>query len=298
MNRYWGLNCLGHDASLCVVENNKVLFHELTSKYSGIKNDEYLNDSIIKKAFNFGEPNLICYYENPWKKKTRQIYSGEWNKALSLLSPKTHLYEHELFYPIHYGEHHKSHAAYGYYTSEFDDALIVVADAIGEWETLTVWQGENNKLTKLYSRKYPYSLGLFYSAFTKLAGMQPMLQEGEFMQLSKHGNAKLYERFVRPYLKKNLHKGIKDWSFWGDVRDLAASVQKVFEDELIDVVEKYKHTSKNIVIMGGCAYNSFAVEKINEKFAKNHKVKFPGDSSSSIGAVAAFLKQKINVRVD
>ena len=31
--------------------------------------------------------------------------------------------------------HHKSHAAAGYYTSNFRDAVIVVIDAIGEWNT-------------------------------------------------------------------------------------------------------------------------------------------------------------------
>ena len=35
----------------------------------------------------------------------------------------------------------RGHAAAGYYTSKFDNAAIVVLDAIGEFETLTIWKG-------------------------------------------------------------------------------------------------------------------------------------------------------------
>jgi carbamoyltransferase len=295
MAKYWGLNCLGHDASLCVVENNKLIFHELCSTYTGISKDEYLNESILKDALEFGEPELICYYENTLLKRTRQLYSGEWNKAFSLLSPKTHLIEHNIFYPLKSFSHHETHAAAAYYTSSFDDCLILVADAIGEWETLTVWHGKNNNLEKLHSRKYPYSLGLFYSAFTKLIGLTPTKEENVLTNLSKAGNPKLYHDQVKKYLKNNLHKGIKNWHFNGKKEDLAASVQLIFEEELIKTVEPFRPLSDNFIFTGGCAYNNLAHQKLNSLFKHSYKLKFPGDSSSSVGAVAAHIKNKINM---
>lgn len=295
MAKYWGLNCLGHDASLCVVEDSKLLWHELCSTYSGVSKDEYLNDDILKEALQFGEPELICYYENSLLKRTRQLYSGEWNKAFSLLSPKTHLMEHGIFYPIKSFGHHESHAAAAYYTSPFNDCVILVADAIGEWETLTVWYGKDNNLEKLFSEKYPYSLGLFYSAFTKLIGLTPTKEENVLTNLSKTGNPKVYYEQVKKQLKYNLHKGIKKWSFDGKKEDLAASVQLVFEEELIEFVSPFCSMSDNFIFTGGCAYNNVACQKLNALFKNNYKLKFPGDSSSSVGAVAAHIKNKINM---
>ena len=44
----------------------------------------------------------------------------------------------------------------GYYTAPFDDANVLTIDAIGEFETITIW--DNTK--KIYSKRYPYSIGL------------------------------------------------------------------------------------------------------------------------------------------
>ena len=164
MGKYWGLNFLGHDASICVVDKTDLIFY---SKLS----EPYLNKNILEKIHKFGKPDLICYYEKPFIKRIRQIYSGEWNKALHPISPKTHLMENKIFYPIKYFSHHESHASAAYFTSSFEECLILVADAIGEWDTLTLWYAKNSELKKIESKKYPYSLGLFYSAFTKLISL-------------------------------------------------------------------------------------------------------------------------------
>ena len=46
-------------------------------------------------------------------------------------------------------------------------------DSIGEWECLTIWQGKDNKLKKIYSQRYPHSVGLYYSAMTQRCGLEP-----------------------------------------------------------------------------------------------------------------------------
>ena len=42
--------------------------------------------------------------------------------------------------------HHKSHAAAGFYTSPFHNANILVVDAIGEWDTTSIWYGDQGSL--------------------------------------------------------------------------------------------------------------------------------------------------------
>ena len=46
-------------------------------------------------------------------------------------------------------------------------------DSIGEWECPTIWQGKDNKLKKIYSQRYPHSVGLYYSAMTQRCGLEP-----------------------------------------------------------------------------------------------------------------------------
>lgn len=274
MVRYWGVNAFGHDASLCVVENDMVIFHKLSG-------GEFLTEGVVDDALSFGKPDVICYYENPLLKRTRQLYSGEWNKAFNMLTPKLHMLEFGINCPIKYVSHHHSHAAASYLTSELNDAIILVADAIGEWETVTVWHAVGNNLTKLDSHRYPFSLGLFYTAFSKLYGVS----EREFMKLSVDEYPIYYVK-AKKYLDRNLHRGIKDW---GEVdKNLPASVQKVFVDALIDIVKPFKGMSNNLLMAGGCAFNELAVKQLNARVTIS-----PGDSSSSIGAVAAYLNKRL-----
>jgi len=274
MARYWGVNAFGHDASLCVVENNIVHYH----KKSG---DEYLNQSIINEALSFGKPDCVCYYEKPFLKRLRHLYSGDFNNAFSLLTPKLHLLEFGITTPIKYISHHKSHAAGSFFCSDLDDAVILVADAIGEWETVTLWYASKNEFKKLKSYYYPFSLGLFYTAFSKLYGVS----ESEFMRLSKTGKATHYAN-VKRLLNKNLHKGLKDYNNIDE--DLPCSVQTVFVDWLKDALTPYKSLSPNLIMSGGCAYNAEAVKELGAKVYNT-----PGDAGSSIGAVAAFTNSKI-----
>ena len=45
--RILGINCLNHDAAVSVIEDGKILFAAHAERYSRVKNDMYLNDTII-----------------------------------------------------------------------------------------------------------------------------------------------------------------------------------------------------------------------------------------------------------
>ena len=68
----------------------------------------------------------------------------------------------------------------GYYTAPFKDAMTLTIDAIGEMETMTIWDNE-----KMIGRQqYPISLGLLYSAVTKRIGLKPNEEEYITMGMS------------------------------------------------------------------------------------------------------------------
>jgi carbamoyltransferase len=284
-----GINALNHDSSVAVVEDNKILFH----KRSTISTE--LTQDLVDEALGYGEPDFIAWYERPWLKKTRQLYAGQYSEAFSIGNiPSRYVAQFGLDYKIKYVPHHMSHACGAFYTSGLDESAILVADAIGEWETVSIWYAKGKEIKKVWSRSYPYSLGLFYTAFTHLVGLTPVKQEGVLTEMSKQGKP-LYIKEVSRYVNENCHIGITDWSVDADQKDIAASVQVVFEEEIkkLGTLAKQLTNSNNIIFTGGCAYNKLAVNRLNESFNNVQVPKFPGDSGSSIGAAASFIRQNL-----
>ena len=198
---------LNHDAAVSVIEDGKILFAAHAERYSKKKNDAMLNQEIISAALEFGKPDVIAWYERPVIKKLRQLIAGQFSLAFdSNELPSKYL---ETFpqldgIPIEYQYHHYTHAASGYFTSKFDDAAIVVIDSIGEFDTISIWEGKGNKIKQLYSQQYSDSLGLFYSAMTQRLGLKPQEDEYILMGMAAYGDA---ERMIgnNPLYKKMMY---------------------------------------------------------------------------------------------
>ena len=264
-----------HDAALCLLQNGRILYASQSERYSKVKNDPWVHPDQWPKADRY-QPNIVAYYEKPFRKNLRRLYAGQsWQK------PRVN-------YDYSFG-HHQSHAAAGYYTSPFDECNILVIDAIGEWDTISVWKAKNNLMDKVYSRKYPYSLGLLYSAITQRIGLKPNEDEYITMGMSAFGNPKYDLEYL---LWENNHRGVGDIFPEASVEDLAASVQVLYERELLKLIEMCPH--ENLVLMGGCALNCAANSKIKGK--NIWIMPAPGDAGSAIGAAALVLKKKIKWR--
>ena len=164
-----GINETSHDASVSLIKDGEILFAGHAERYSKQKNDWYVNNDLIKDALLYGKPDYIAYYEKPLLKKTRLVLNG----GLGDWKPKFNIDN----VPRVSFKHHYSHAAAGYFTSPFDDAVIVVLDSIGEFNTSTIWTGEGSNINLKEKHNYPFSFGLFYSAFTQLIGLMPNQEE-------------------------------------------------------------------------------------------------------------------------
>ena len=313
-----GINETSHDASVSLIKDGDILFAGHAERYSKQKNDWYINTDLINNAIQYGFPDKIAYYENPLLKASRLLLkggNGNWKPQQNIKD----IFNKSV--PVKYFKHHYSHACAGYYTSKFNDAVIVVLDAIGEWNTSTIWTGEGNKIKLKYKQNYPFSFGLFYSAFTQLVGLKPNEEEYIMMGMAAHGDADRYFDQVNSYFpsikyqKYNFHKGITDFN-WGHVPcfagtegtgyvsewfekrkyDLAAAVQKVYEVRLLEFMRyaKAKTGKENLVFMGGCALNCSANTKLWKIFKDIWIMPNPGDAGSSLGAAAALYGKHLN----
>jgi len=297
---YWGINALNHGSSLAVIKDGLLISNEFCSS------DE-LSSEIKFKALNWGTPDRIFWYEKPWIKKARQLYAGQYRRAFNLsVLPKVYMNNMQVRYaPITYTSHHASHAAAGYYTSNFNDAAVVVLDAIGEFECASIWHGQGDTLKKLWSRSYPNSLGLFYSAFTQLIGLTPIKDEYQLQQFAAKGYPSRYQSRIQSYfdgivqLNYNFHRGVEHWDdpiqTDQDRYDIAAAVQWVFEQQIQNIMTEAQILTKscNLVYMGGCAMNSQANRLFENNWEGIWSLPNPGDPSSSIGAVLYHTKDRI-----
>jgi len=280
------MNILGlsegfHDAGLCLLKDNKIIFASHAERHSGIKNDKWLHHSQFPISDKY-QPDLVAFYEKPFRKNLRRLYAGQsWQKQSRKCD--------------HYFGHHESHAAAGYYTAPFDECNILVIDAIGEWDTMSIWKGsvengymgqKTHTLKKITSWKYPHSLGLLYSAITHRIGFKPNEDEYITMGMAAFGEP-IYN--LEDQLWKNNHKGVGNIFPEARPEDLAASVQSLYERELFKLVEMCPH--ENLVIMGGCALNCVANSKIKDK--NIWIMPAAGDAGSALGAAALVRKQKL-----
>jgi carbamoyltransferase len=184
----------------------------------------------------------------------------------------------------------------------------MVIDAIGEFDTATIWHWKNNKLTKKHSVKYPSSLGLFYSAMTHRVGLKPMEDEYILMGMAAYGDktiandlsnqmAKEFFYYSDPFkntkhaikMKKNLHKGISStlyeiYSYF----DIALAAQIQVEKRVLAYAQYAKQITKstNLVFMGGVALNCVANSELFKLYNNIHIMPNPGDAGSSLGATA------------
>jgi carbamoyltransferase len=85
-------------------------------------------------------------------------------------------------------DHHLCHAAGAYFTGGVEDALVVVADGIGDGLALTVYRGRNGALERLAAMPYPDSYGLLYATLTGFLGFRPFRHEGKLTGLAALGD--------------------------------------------------------------------------------------------------------------
>jgi len=305
----FGINENAHNASLSVVRDGEILFSAEAERFTKIKNDPHMSRDLILHAIDlFGGPDSVAYYEDRrLKKKRLKKYGGrEYGHAGAYKNiHKSLTFAKE----VSYG-HHESHAAAGFLTSPFSTATVVVVDAIGEFDTASIWLGNGAKIKKLLSIKYPVSFGLFYSWFTSACGLEAGKDEYILMGMAAYGDPcrfykdvdalfpSVYEQARNFHMSGTISDIGIDVANQSDLFDVAAAVQVVFEARIIELVKLSIGITKcnNLVLMGGCALNCVANYKIRQLVDQLWILPNPGDGGSSLGAAALLSGQRVNWR--
>jgi carbamoyltransferase len=230
----------------------------------------------------------IAFFERPYLKKTRQLFAGQYESAFSKLNLKLK--------PKKYFPHHLCHAATAFQQSNFYKANVVVADSIGEWDTVSVWQASYDeygfaKYEKVKSRSYPFSFGLFYSSITQLVGYQPNAEENKLMELSTKGsyNGFLQEHMNSQLFHRNNHRGCLGMYPNFSKEDIAYNAQ----DLLFSALSGFFRIGEVNCFAGGVAYNKLFLDKLRSIGYTIFVPENPGDPGSAIGAAALLYGKRL-----
>lgn len=100
--------------------------------------------------------------------------------------------------------HHLAHAASTFYPSGFEEALVIIADGMGEMEGVSIFRGHDQKLELLHQIPFSSSIGILYSLITFHLGFDFNADEYKTMGLAPYGDAS-------KYLKQ-----LESWCTWND----------------------------------------------------------------------------------
>jgi carbamoyltransferase len=329
-----GISSHFHDSACCILRDGKLVAAAQEERFTRRKHDP----SIPWNAFRFclqqanldvSDISCLGYFEDPVKKLGRQIWMGlpefpptrpDALHQLDASRPEREIRE-ILGYegPIHYFDHHQSHAAASYFFSGFKESAIFTVDAVGEWTTMSFGRANGTDIELFKEISFPHSIGLLYSTLTSYLGFE--VNEGEYklMGLAAYGRPR-YTNQLRQLFTEDSNGDFKleleyfdfvhrnrmfsdrlfqligrgprrpdadDDPFWAD---LASSIQVLLEESLLKKVN-YLHSivpSRNLCMAGGVALNVVANAKISREgpFENIFVQPAAGDAGSALGAAA------------
>jgi len=344
-----GISSFYHDSSACLFKDGELVFACEEEKFTGIKHDSSFPINTIEYIFShysitYDDIEMVCYYEDLNLKLKRVLSNIKKNfftspkyslkslvkilKNISDVNKHLRPFKGKVFY----SEHHLAHQYYSFFTSDFERAISLSIDGVGEIDTLSYGLADDDGIEYHSLGKYPHSLGLYYSTMTSFLGFKPNEGEYKLMGLASYGNPSQYIGKLRSLIK--FEKGelfcdmnIFCWDrsnrlmfdeklseFLGILprlteegikpvhQNLAAAVQLRYEEVLFDIIKSLKNLgSTNLCLGGGSAYNGTANGKIvpNSDFEKIWIPVAPSDAGSCVGACIHYLvkNKKLNKRV-
>jgi len=301
----------GHDCSFCILEDGVPVFHAELERY--IREKQPLGDSLKFLFEEYPDFKKIKHFAH-----TTDIFQGgiegRYPETFDKMQGVIKNNEGNFYEP----GHHQAHAANVFFSSNFDDALIVTIDGGGPdyipkddkviVSTITVWHGEGNKIYPLaYLTEDILNIGVMWNQCTTkifgLSGGWPKGdQAGSVMAMGSMGNP---EKYIEHFRKlKFKHPSLADMSYYQTFQflideakkgqeqqfDIAAALQKCTEEYVHRIIERFIDVvdTKNLCLVGGVALNSVMVGKMYDwydgRFSNIYICPVPYDAGLSIGA--------------
>ena len=355
MTSVLGISAFYHDSAAAIIVDGEIIGAAQEERFTRKKHDaSYPKNAInyvLKEAgLKLNDINHVVFYEKPFLKFERLLetyvgFSPSGFKSFSMSMPlwlSEKLFQKKMLFhalkeqdnnfndikKINFSEHHLSHAASAFFSSPYEEAIILTLDGVGEWATTTVSLGKNNKINILKEIHFPHSLGLLYSAFTYFLGFKVNSGEYKVMGLAPYGEPRFKDIILSKLIdvkedgsfrlnmdyfnyatgltmtnKKfaklfNMERREPENKLSQIHMDMAASIQAATEEIVLKITRFLSKEFKlqNLCMAGGVALNCVANGKIlKEGLFKNIWIQpASGDAGGALGAAQAFYYQELD----
>ena len=357
-----GISAYYHDSAAALIKDGFVISAAQEERFTRIKQDKSFPINSINFILNDNNISLnqidaIIFYEKPYLKFKRLLktYIDFFPKGVSFfLNSFIEFLQKKLFLnmniflnlrkidpnykkrKIQFIEHHLSHAASAFYSSPFEESLILTLDGVGESTTTSISIGKKNKIKIVERIDFPHSIGLLYSSFTYYLGFKVNSGEYKVMGLAPYGKPKykklILEKIINLKDDGSFKLNMEYFNyctgstminqnflnlFGVEVRDsengeleqfhmdIAASIQSTIDEVVLKIarhaIKKYK--IKNLCLAGGVALNCVTNAKIvNQKIYDEVFIQpAAGDAGGALGCAQAYWFNDLNndrVRVE
>lgn len=293
-----GLACGAHDTAYCIMEDGNTLIHEEYERFSRIKEQQ---GDVLKFFFDnnedIGKIDYFTHFVMRWRGGLEKQYPESFQKMRDHIDANGGKYV-EI-------SHHKAHAANAFFSSNFEDALIVTMDGGGEeleddeYSTtcFTIYEGKGNSIRLI--KKFPFNvnIGGFWSNITKhtygySSGPPRGNQCGTVMAMSAYAKEpeKYYDVMLEA-LRNSDYSNFYEWSSLGfdEKLNIAAALQNATETYTKELIAPYVKDieTKNLCLAGGVSLNSVMTGKMfdwfDSKFENIYVCPVPYDAGLAIG---------------
>ncbi len=197
----------GHDSAAALVVDGRCVFAAAEERFSRKKHTgnfpiNAIRHCLSQSGLKINEIDEIAHGFDylPYKaifsldpisaRQYQQVYSRQ---AL-IESLQKHLPE----FPrerVKHVDHHLAHAASAYYTSGWDECLVMVIDGMGEVDSVSVYVAREGKLDRIHRISALDSIGILYSLVTLHLGFDFNADEYKIMGLAPYGDPTRHRAF-------------------------------------------------------------------------------------------------------
>ena len=355
MTSVLGISAFYHDSAAAIIVDGKIIAAAQEERFTRKKHDasypkNAINYALKESGLKLNEVDHVVFYEKPFLKFERLLetyigFSPSGFKSFSMSMPlwlSEKLFQKKMLFnalkeqdnnfndikKINFSEHHLSHAASAFFSSPYEEAIILTLDGVGEWATTTVSVGKNNKINILKEIHFPHSLGLLYSAFTYFLGFKVNSGEYKVMGLAPYGEPRFKDIILEKLIDVkedgsfrlnmdyfnyatgltmtnnkfaklfNIKRREPENELSQIHMDIAASIQAVTEKIVLKITRFLFKEFKipNLCMAGGVALNCVANGKIlKDGLFKNIWIQpASGDAGGALGAAQAFYYQELD----
>lgn len=216
--------------------------------------------------------------------------------------------------------HHLAHAASAYYTSGWNECLVIVLDGMGEVDSVSVYLARDGQLERIHRIPATDSIGILYSLITLHLGFDFNADEYKIMGLAPYGDPARFRPFFNqvvtfgdngsiriPILRmqsdgnENTYHATRELlagslikerqpeeEITDEHRDVAAALQEVLENTLLYVCGYFGSCTgmRKLALAGGVALNCTANGKLLQSghFDEIYIQPAAGDDGVALGA--------------